>query len=251
VSRLVRAELLKQRTTGTSLTLLGSILALILLLILMHVFSLSRAHLSGAEGQLKVVGWGTSIGALFAALLGAMSITGEIRYGTIRPTFLATPRRERVIAAKLLATALTGIGVGLLAQTLAAGLEAAGLAVRGIPIQLGAGDYLQLLAGGVGAGALFATIGVGIGIGALVRQQVGAVVGLTIWLILIETTLIGNVPSAGKFAPGAAAGAIAGAIQTQSPAKLLDPGVGVLLLVLYAAIAATAGVLLTNRRDVA
>jgi ABC-type transport system involved in multi-copper enzyme maturation permease subunit len=249
VSRLVRAELLKQRTTRTSLTLLGSMVALILLLILLHVFSLSSAHLSGVDGQLKVVGWGTSIGALFAALLGAMSITGEIRYGTIRPTFLATPRRERVIAAKLVATALTGVGVGLLAQTLAAGLEAAGLAVRGIPIQLGAGDYLQLLAGGAGAGALFASIGVGIG--ALVRQQVGAVVGLTIWLILIETTLIGNVPSAGKFAPGAAAGAIAGAIQTQSPAKLLDPGVGVLLLVLYAAIAATAGVLLTNRRDVA
>jgi ABC-2 type transport system permease protein len=249
VSQLVRAELLKQRTTRTSLTLLGSMVALILLLILMHVFSLSSAHLSGAEGQLKVVGWGTSIAALFAALLGAMSITGEIRYGTIRPTFLATPRRERVIAAKLLATALTGIGVGLLAQTLAAGLEAAGLAVRGIPIQLGAGDYLQLLAGGAGAGALFASIGVGIG--ALVRQQVGAVVGLTIWLILIETTLIGNVPSAGRFAPGAAAGAIAGAIQTQSPAKLLGPGIGVLLLALYAAIAATAGVLLTNRRDVA
>ena len=249
MSRRIRAELLKQRTTRTSLTLLGSMVALILLLILMHAFSLSSAHLSGVDGQLKVVGWGTSIGALFASLLGAMSITGEIRYGTIRPTFLATPRRERVIAAKLLATALTGIGVGLLAQALAAGLEAAGFAIRGIPIQLSAGDYLQLLAGGAAAGAFFAAIGVGIG--ALVRQQVGAVAGLTIWLILIETTLIGNVPSAGKYAPGAAAGAIAGAIQTQSASKLVAPVIGLLLLVLYAGIAATAGAVMTNRRDVA
>jgi ABC-2 type transport system permease protein len=178
-----------------------------------------------------------------------MSITGEIRHGTIRPTFLATPKRERVIAAKLLATALIGIGVGLLAEVLAAGIEAAGLAIRDITIQLSAGDYLQLLAGGAAAAGFFAAIG--LGIGALVRQQVGAVVGLTVWLILIETTLIGNVPSAGKFAPGATAGAIAGAIQTQSASKLVAPGIGALLLVLYAAIAATAGTVLTNRHDVA
>ena len=249
MSRLVRAELLKQRTTPTSLVVLASMVGLILLLIVMHGFSLSKAHLSDAGGQLKVVGWGTSIGALFGALFGAMSITGEIRHGTIRPTFLATPKRERVIAAKLVAAALAGVGVGLLADALTAGIEAAGLAIRGIPIQLTAGDYLQLLAGGAVAGAFFAAIGVGVG--ALVRQQVGAVAGLVIWLIWSETTLLGNVPSAGKFAPGAVAGAIAGAIQTQSASKLVAPGVGVLLLVLYAGILATAGAVFINRRDVA
>jgi ABC-2 type transport system permease protein len=249
MTRLVRAELLKQRTTRTSLVLLLSMVGLILLLIVLHVASLSTEHLSNLDGQLKVVGWGTSIGALFAALLGAMSITAEIRHGTIRPTFLATPKRERVVAAKLMATALMGIGVGLLAEGLVAGIEAAGLAIRGIHIQLSASEYLQLLGGGAAAAGFFATIG--LGIGALVRQQVGAVVGLTIWLLLIETTLIGNVPSAGKFAPGAAAGAIAGAIQTQSSSDLVAPGIGVLLLVLYAAIASIGGTVLTNRRDVA
>jgi ABC-type transport system involved in multi-copper enzyme maturation permease subunit len=249
VSRLVRAELLKQRTTRASLMLLLSMVGLIVLLIVLHVFSLSREHLSAIDGQLKVVGWGTTVGALFAALLGATSITGEIRHGTIRPTLLATPKRERVVAAKLIAGALTGIAAGLLAEALAAGLEAAGLAVRGIHVQLAGGDYFQLLAGGAATGAFFA--GIGLGVGALVRQQVGAVVGLTIWLILIETTLIGNVPSAGKFAPGAAAGALAGAIQTQSTSDLVAPAVGGLLLVLYATLAAAAGTVLTNRRDVA
>lgn len=249
MSRLVRAELLKQRTTRTSLLLLFWMAALILLIVLMHVLSLSGAQISGRDGQLKVIGWGTSIGALFAALLGAMSITGEIRHGTIRPTFLATPRRERVIAAKLAAGVLTGIAVGLLAEGLTAGIEAAGLAVRGVHIQLTAGDYTQLLAGGAAAAGLFAAIGVGVG--AVVRQQIGAVAGLVIWLLLIETTLIGNVPSAGKFAPGAAAGAIGGAVQTQSASKLVAPAVGVLLLVIYAAIASAAGTVFTNRRDVA
>jgi len=249
VSRLVSSELLKQRTTRTSLLLLVWMTGLILLVVLLHVLSLSTGHISTSDGQLKVVGWGTSIAALFASLLGAMSITAEIRHGTIRPTFLATPRRGRVITAKLIAGALTGVAIGLLAEGLTAAIEAAGLAARGIHIQLTAGDYLQLFAGGAAAGALFAAIGVGLG--AIVRQQVGAIVALCVWLLLIETTLIGNIPSAGKYAPGAAAGAIAGAIQTQTPAKLVAPALGLLLLAVYAAIAAGAGALLTNRRDVA
>jgi ABC-2 type transport system permease protein len=249
VSRLISSELLKQRTTRTSLLLILWMVGLILLVVLMHVLGFSTQQLSTADGQLKVVGWGTGIGALFASLLGAMSITAEIRHGTIRPTFLITPRRGRVIVAKLAAGAVIGLGVGLLAEALTAAIEAAGLAARGIHIQLTVGDYLQLLAGGAAAGALFAALG--LGVGAAVREQVGAVIGLCVWLLLIETTLIGNVPSAGKFAPGAAAGAIAGAIQTQSASKLVAPGIGVGLLTVYGAIAAGAGAVLTNRRDVA
>jgi ABC-2 type transport system permease protein len=249
VSRLISSELLKQRTTRASLVLLAWMIGLILLVVLMHVFSLSAEHLSTADGQLKVVGWGTGIAALFASLLGAMSITAELRHGTIRPTFLTAPRRERVIAAKLAAGALTGIAIGLLSEALTAAIAAAGLAVRGIHIQLGASDYLQLVAGGALAGALFAAIG--LGVGAAIRQQVGAIAGLCVWLLLIETTLIGNVPSAGKFAPGAAAGAIAGAVQTQDATKLVAPAVGVVLLAGYAAVATAAGTILTTRRDVA
>jgi ABC-2 type transport system permease protein len=244
----LRSELLKQRTTRTILLLPLWMTALIALIVLLHVFSLDIPTLSQRGGQLKIVGWGTSIGALFAGLLGAMSITAELRHGTIRPTLLATPNRNRVITAKVLASALGGIAIGLLAEAFAAGLESAGLATRGITIALTAGDYVQLLAGGALAAALFAAIGVGIG--ALIRNQVGAVVGLCVWLLLIETTLIGNVPSAGKFAPGATAGALAGAIQTQSTANLLAPVLGALLLAAYAAAAASAGLLITNRRDI-
>jgi ABC-type transport system involved in multi-copper enzyme maturation permease subunit len=249
VSRLVRAELLKQRTTRTTAVLLLWMVGLIALVVLLHVFSLSTGHIATRDGQLKVVGWGTSIGALFASLLGAMSITSEIRHGTIRPTFLVTPRRERVIAAKLTAGALTGLGVGLAAEALTAAIEAAGLAVREIHLEISAGDYIQLLAGGAAAAGLFAAVGVGVG--AIVRQQVGAVVGLCVWLLLIETTLIGNVSSAGKFAPGAAAGAIAGAVQTQAASELVAPALGVVLLAVYAATAAGAAAILTGRRDVA
>jgi ABC-2 type transport system permease protein len=244
----LRSELLKQRTTRTNLLLLAWMVGLVALVVLLHVFSFSVETLARPDNQLKVVGLGTSLGALFASLLGAMSITGEIRHGTIRPTFLATPRRGRVIAAKVATSALAGAAVGLLAEALTAGLEAAGLAARGIGIELSGGDYAQLLVGGAVASALFAAIGVSVG--AVVRNQVAAVVGLCVWLLFIESILLGDVPAVGKFTPGASAGAIAGAIQTQIAADLVAPALGLLLLAAYAAVAACAGAIATTRRDV-
>jgi ABC-2 type transport system permease protein len=244
----LRSELLKQRTTRTNALLLLWMVGLVVLVVLLHVLSFGVDDLSRADNQLKIVGLGTSLGALFAGLLGAMSITAEIRHGTIRPTFLATPRRARVIAAKVAASALAGVAVGLVAQTLTAGVEAAGLAARGIDIELGAGDYAQLLAGGALAAALFAAIGVGVG--AVVRNQVATIVGLCVWLLFLEPLLLGDVPAAGKLAPGASAGAIAGAIQTQIADDLVAPGLGVLLLATYAALASAVGALATTRRDV-
>jgi ABC-2 type transport system permease protein len=107
---------------------------------------------------------------------------------------------------------------------------------------------VQLLAGGALASALFAAIGVGIG--AVVRNQVAAVVGLCVWLLLLEPLLLGDVPTAAKYAPGASAGAIAGAIQTQIADDLVTPALGVLLLAAYAALASVAGSIATTRRDV-
>jgi ABC-2 type transport system permease protein len=240
--------LLKQRTTRTNALLLLWMVGLVVLVVALHVFSFSASDLGERDNQMRIAGLGTSLGALFAALLGALSITGEIRHGTIRPTLLATPRRPRVIAAKVAASALAGTAIGLLAQTLTAGGEAAGLAARGIAIELDSGDYAQLLAGGALASALFAVIGVGVG--ALVRNQVAALVGLCVWLLFLEPILLGDLPAAGKFAPGASAGAIAGAIQTEIADNLVAPALGVLLLAVYAAVAAAAGSTATTRRDV-
>jgi ABC-type transport system involved in multi-copper enzyme maturation permease subunit len=244
----LRSELLKQRTTRTNRLLLGWMLALAVLVVALHVFSFSTSTLAVHADQLKILGLGTSVGALFAALLGALSITGEFRSGTIRPTFLVTPRRARVIAAKVLAGLAAGAGIGLLAEALTAGAETAGLAVRGVHIELAAGDYAQLLAGGALAGALFAAIGVGVG--AIVRNQVAALVGLCVWLLLVEPLLLADVPAVAKYAPEASAGAIAGAIQSQIADSLSTPALGALLLAGYASLSAWAGAVLVTRRDV-
>jgi ABC-2 type transport system permease protein len=247
VSAQLRAELVKQRTIGTNLGLVAGMLALVLAAVLMHGLLLPADNLADADDQLEIVfGWGEVLGALFAALLGAMSFTGEFRYGTIRPTLLVTPRRGRVVAAKLLAGLLVGAAFGLVAAAASAVAATAALGARGIDIEAQAGDYVVLLLGSAGACALWAAIGVGVG--AALRQQVPVLVGICAWMLFVETVLIGDanlVGDVGRYTPGALGRAAGG----QEP--LLAPGLALVLLALYAGAAAAAGWLVTNRRDVA
>src|SRR5215475_11764844 len=238
----LRSELVKQRSTRTTLLLFLAMVGLVAFAVAMHVLTLSEADLSTRAGQLEVFQVGTRAGLLFAGLAGAIAITAEIRYGTIRPTFLVTPRRGPVIAAKLAVSGLAGIVFGLLAEGLMAGDAAVAFAVRGIGNQLTSGDYLQLLAGGAAAAALWAAAGVGIG--ALVRNQVGALVGLCAWMFVIEATFESFLPSVGRLLPGGAGLALAG------NSDELSVGVAALLLVLYAAVAAVAGWRAILGRDV-
>jgi len=244
----LRAELFKQRSTRTVFGLLAAMLVLITFVVLLHGFGLAAEQFDNASAQrTNLFGWGEVFGAIFAALLGAMSITGEIRHGTIRPTFLVNPRRGQVVIAKAWANMLIGAGFGLAAGGVAAGAGTAALSARAIDIRLDAGDYALVVIGAAAAAALWAAIGVGVG--AVVRNQVPALVGIVVWLLFIENLLIGdiaNVASVGRFLPGAAGKAISG----QDPNTLLAPGVGLALLALYAAAAAVAGRQAISRRDV-
>jgi ABC-2 type transport system permease protein len=248
VTAQLRSELFKQRTTQTNLGLLLAMVALIAVVVLLHVVALPTQGLTGRQAQLKVVGLGTTFGMIFGSLIGALSITNEIRHGMIRPTFLATPHRSRVIAAKVLASLIAGAVLGLLAEAIAIGVGSAGLAVRGIGIAPSVGDFAQLLVGGAAAAALWAAIGVGIG--ATIRSQIGSAISLVVWLLFIEMTVIGVAPAVGKFLPGASGGALAGAMLQQTATYLLVPALGALLIVAYAVVATGAGLIATARRDI-
>ena len=240
----LRAELLKHRSTFTNLGLFLAMLGLVLLAVLLHGLTLPADRLRSASDQVEVFRFGSLLGALFAGLVGAMSITGEIRHGTIRPTFLITPRRARVVAAKIVASGLVGIVFGLVAVGVTVGVGSAVLAARGIPVTLDGSDYILMPAGGIAAAALWAAIG--LGIGALLRNQVATLVAIFLWLFFVENLLLDFVPGVGRFAPGAASAAIAGLDRE----TLLAPAFGALLLVLYATAIAAAGSIATLRRDV-
>ena len=241
----LRSEFAKLRSTRTILGLSAAMLGLVLLVTLLHAFSLSTTDLASRSGQVRVlVEGGELVGALFAGLLGAMSLTGEFRHGTIRPTFLVTPRRGRVIAAKTVASTLTGFVLGLMATALAAAAGTLALAARGVTVQLDSGNYVVLLVGGAAAASLWAVIG--LGLGAIVRNQVAAIVGLCEWLLFIEDLLVDSLPGVSRYAPGVLGRAITG----QHTGTLHTPALAALLLVLYAAAAAAAGWPAITRRDV-
>ena len=243
---LLRSELLKQRSTRTTLGLFAAMLVLVLLAVLLHSLLPAQA-LRSPNNQLMILGRGEFLGALFAGLVGALSVTAEIRHGTIRPTFLVSPRRARVVWAKVWACVLTGSVFGLTAGAVAVAAGAAAFRARGIDLRLDGGDYVLLVAGATGAVALWAAIGVGVG--AVVRHQVPTVVGICAWLLFVEGLLAGDLVGLGdvfKFLPGSAAAAISG----QEPGTLLAPGLGLVLLGAYAVVAALAGAMATSRRDV-
>lgn len=249
MSAALRAELFKQRSTQTSFGVFGAMLGLVLFVVLLHGLALPAQTLGSASEQLtSLFGWGEVFAALFAALLGALSITGEIRHGSIRPTFLVNPSRRSVVAAKVVASMLIGTGFGLVGGAVTAGVGTAALRARGIDVLLSPGDYALLIAGGAAAAALWAAIGVGVG--AIVRNQAPALVGIVVWLLFLENLLIGNSASVGdigRFLPGFAGRAVSG----QGQGTLVAPAAGLVLLSLYAAVAAVVGAVATARRDVA
>jgi hypothetical protein len=240
----LRAELFKQRSIPTTLGLFAGMLGLVLVAVVLHGIGLSSETLATRDNQLMVFGRGEFLGVLFSALLGAMSITAEVRHGTIRPTFLVSPWRGRVVVAKVWASVLIGAGFGLAASTAAAGVGIAALRARGIEIHLDGGDYALLVAGGAAVSALWAAIGVGIG--AVVRDQVPTLIGISAWLLFVEGLFGENLVDISKFAPGTLGMAVSG----QEPDALLAPGLSLALLAGYAVVAATAGWQATTRRDV-
>ena len=242
-----RAELLKQRSTRTVLGLFAAMIGLVALAAALHGIGLPVDALDERSRQLIVFGLGGFLGSLFAALLGALTITSEIRHGTIRPTFLVTPQRGRVVAAKATVCVLVGAVFGLVAAVIAVGTGTATLDGRGVEVLVDTADAALLVAGGTIASALWAAIGVGVG--AIVRRQVATLVGLCAWLLFVEGLLAdatGGLGEVGRYLPGAAAAAIGG----QEPDRLLAPVVGLALLCLYTIGSGFLGAYTMSRRDV-
>jgi ABC-type transport system involved in multi-copper enzyme maturation permease subunit len=239
----IKAELLKIRTTRTTIGLALGMIALILLFALLSGLLTKAPHLMSSQDQLGLLSVG-SLSGVFSALAGIMLITSEYRYGTIRPTFLFSPRRSRVLTAKLAAGLLAGLAFGVAGQALGFGFGIAILDARGIPYAPGTGTTALLLGGTLVASALWGAIGVGLG--AILRNQVGAIIAILAWGFVVENLLFAFVPSVGRFAPVHAENGLFG-LTTE---HLLSPAAGSATLIAWTAALAAVGVVLAARRDV-
>src|SRR3984885_11939956 len=193
-----RAELLKIRSTRTTIGLLVGMVALILLFTLLTGLLTHPPGLMGKENQRELLSLG-SLAGVFAALAGILLVTSEYRYGTIRPTVLFNPARSQVLTAKFVAGALAGIAFGVLGEAIGWAIGYAVLDGRGITIVLSSGDILLLTLGGLAGAALWGAIGAGLG--AIIHNQVGAVITLLAWGLVVDNLLFGLAPSVGRFMP--------------------------------------------------
>ncbi len=246
MSRAVAAELFKLRTTRTSWGVtLGS---LALVLVISTIAALAGDFSAGDEAPgldlLEIAG----LVQIFALVLGILIVATEFRHGTITPSLLAVPNRIRLILAKLIAALGAGALLGLVAAALCTAIVFPLLSSRDIDTGGTSGEVLELIAGNLVASALFAAIGVGLG--ALLRNQVGAIIGALGWIFLVEpllTIIPGFDDVIAKWFPSGAANAAAGTASSEDALGQVPAG---LLLAAYAAAFVAAGIVMVRRRDV-
>src|SRR3954454_2378936 len=145
---------------------------------------------------------------MLVLLIGITVMAGEFRFNTITSTFLITPCRKRVVAAKLAASSLVGLAVAAASSLLTLAIALPWLASRHVDLASHSTDVMIVLLGGIAATAISGIVGVGIG--SLVTNQTLAVTVTLIWSLLIEGMVVNLAPGLGRWLPGGAAGAMSG-----------------------------------------
>ena len=137
---------------------------------------------------------GVRLGMSIFMVLAALSVTTEYRFGTIRNTFLAVPKRPAVLLAKTALLALIGLVVGSVMAVAAFYLAKALAQDPPVPLELTTWDDWRQV---VGYGAIFAIAAViAVSVGTMIRQSAGAVAILLIWPLVLEG-LFSLIPTVG------------------------------------------------------
>jgi ABC-2 type transport system permease protein len=250
--RLVRIELAKLRTIGLPWALLGGSSALTLLVALLkasradkHSGRLAVGPLNSAHGLAGVLAT-PDYATLLALVLGVIVVTGEFRHHTITTTYLAFPKRVRVLVAKMLASASVGILFGLLASIISTAVGLGFVAANHYPVALGFWIIVRYGAGDVLACAFLAALGVAVG--TLIRNQLVAIIAAFAWSLLAEGILYALSSSLAAYLPYSSARQLAGA--TLSGVNPLPFAAGAALIAALAVALAVVTTRTTLTRDV-
>jgi len=204
MSALLRAELLKLRTTRTFVALVGTALVLSLAIVVLVV--LLNDDLTEADARELFT---TDLTPLFILVLGIMGFAGEWRHRTITGTILAAPERLRLVIAKVLAYAAAG---ALLSLIVTLSIMAVGSLLLSVTDKSTGdiSDLADILWRNLLVAALLGALGVCIG--GAVRNQITAIVGVLVLSFVVEPILFGVAPEVGKYAPFSATNGILGFI---------------------------------------
>ncbi|HET8616536.1 MAG TPA: ABC transporter permease [Actinomycetales bacterium] len=260
MSRALRAELLKVRTTRLWWGLLiGLALLVVLNAAVLAAFAGTDTGPGGptlpaldtSEGFRSALSSGFQSGYLLAAVLGTIIGATDNRHRTATQTFLATPSRARVVVAKMLAGGVFGAVYAVVTQFVSLVVVSIVAAIRGAGTQLGDASVLRALVLGVPGVMVWCVIGVSLGV--LLRNQVAAILVAVGVIYLVDTLLsLGlhalHADEVVKFTPNNASTAV---VEGFTGYELLPWWGGVLVLLAYSAVIAGCGWWLSLRRDIA
>lgn len=246
---LLRSEWIKLFTARTTWVMLG--IGLLCEALFAGLFSalasleVSSPHEGpGQVEELEGVATGTGLLMVLVLILGVLLITNEFRHGTSSSTFLATPKRWPVLLAKLGAALIVGLVAGLAFVLVNAGLSVPLLESRDAALPP-ADRLVEIYAGVVVSFSLLCAFGMGFG--ALVRNQVGAMIGVIASFFIISALPELLPGSIGDYFPAQALGALHGHVEGDGA---LDQVGGGFVLAAWAAALVALGTLLVCRRDV-
>jgi ABC-2 type transport system permease protein len=247
MTRLVRAELRKLWTTRTARVLLALTAAgtAALAVLVLALTGRPGQPALGDDALAQLVAAPNGPLTLAALVLGILGMAGEFRHGTATSTFLVTPVRGRVVAAKLVAAAVAGLAIALVAVAVVLAIALPWLPAKGVEVGLADPDLAGRAAGLAAAVALSAVLGTGLG--ALLRNQVAAVIaGLLLWQGGVADLLVGVLrrPGLGRWLPDGAVLAL-----TAPGDGTLPMWAGGVVLAAYGLVLALIGGRLVARRD--
>jgi ABC-2 type transport system permease protein len=243
MSPLLRAELLKLRTTRTFVTLVA--VTVLLSLVVVGLTTILGHHFAKADVRETFT---FDFSSLFILLLGVTGMAGEWRHRTITSSVLAAPDRVRLLAAKLISYAVAGAVLSLIVTIALMALGTVILSARG-QTTLGATDLADILWRNLISAALLGAFGVCIG--GIVRNQIVAIVGLLVLAFALEPALLSLVPKVGRFGPivGAPSGISGIAPNGGDKGDLLSPAVAVLVMLAWVGAGFGVTAALLRRRD--
>ncbi len=246
MNNLIRAELLKLRTLrmlwGAVVATLAFVPASIALAMDVNRGS---APLDSTEGFRNVMASASS-GGILMIIIGILIMAGEFQFNTVTSTFLVTPDRRRVVGAKLAASSLVGIGVGIAASLLTLAIALPWLSAKHVDLGAHTTDIVVVLLGGIASTAIGALVGVGIG--ALVTNQTLAVTVTLVWVFIVEGGLTTFASGVGRWFPSGAASAMSGVLPPSG--TTLPIWAAGLLFAGYGLVFAAAGTHFVVRRDI-
>jgi ABC-2 type transport system permease protein len=248
---LIGAELLKLRTRTTAALLLATFA----LVPLTATVSIPKAGVTGApvpldDPRLLAITVGGSFGVpeVLIVLLGGLAFTQEFRYGTVTSTYLVEPRRARILVAKWVSLAMISVVATVGTLIIAVPVSVSIIHGRHGNVTVGA-QFWQMA---VAAFVIMAAYGViGVALGALIRNQVAAVVTVLVWMLAVEYILVPSWPAIGRWLP---LGVVTSLLQVGASlgldGELLPVAVAAVVLLAYTVVALLLAARVTPRRDV-